>query len=81
MDNSFIPFGILIIFLGFILIFIGPMMNANSKDTKVAVGGFIGFIPFGFTNDKKLLWILVAPMAFALVFFSIINFASQSRMK
>ena len=57
------------------------MMNANSKDTKVAVGGFIGFIPFGFTNDKKLLWILVALMAFALVFFFIINFALQSRMK
>ena len=81
MENNLIPLGIGIILLGFILVFAGALTSANSKDAKVAVGGFIGFIPFGFANDKKLVWVMIALMAFALVFFFIMNFALQSRFK
>ena len=28
----------------------------GASNTKVAVGGFIGPIPFGFGNDKNLVW-------------------------
>ena len=56
MENNLIPLGIGIILLGFILVFAGALTSANSKDAKVAVGGFIGFIPFGFGNDKNLVW-------------------------
>jgi len=38
------------------MVFIGALTGSQKGDTKIAVGGFIGFIPFGFSNDKKLLW-------------------------
>ena len=41
--------GFVIILIGFALVFIGYMTGA--KDSKVAVGGVIGFAPFGFGND------------------------------
>lgn len=46
------------IIIGFVVVFLGVIFGSkesNSK-TKVAVGGFIGFIPFGFGNDKNLMW-------------------------
>ena len=56
--EQLITLGILLIFIGFAIVFIGSFMSlkdVNSK-TKVAVGGFIGPIPFGFGNDKNLVW-------------------------
>ena len=80
MENSLIPIGILVILAGFALVFIGALTGAQ-KDTKIAVGGFIGFIPFGFGNDKRLVWALVALMALALSFFFAMNFFLQHRFK
>ena len=50
--------GIALIFIGFIIVFIGTFFGAKetTTKTKVAVGGFIGPIPFGFGNDKNLVW-------------------------
>lgn len=58
-SGSFISAGIVTVFLGFILIFIGlivPLATERnlSGRTRVAVGGFIGPIPFGFANDTRL---------------------------
>ena len=53
MNYNMTSLGILVILIGFALVFIGASTGINNKDTKVAVGGFIGFIPFGFANDKK----------------------------
>lgn len=83
MNHNLISLGILIILIGFALIFIGALTQAftGKSDTKVAVGGFIGFIPFGFANDKKMMWVLVAFMAIALAFFFIMSFFLQQRIK
>jgi len=54
---------------------------SQSKDTKVAVAGFIGFIPFCFGNDKRLVWSLIGLMAIALIFFFATNFFLQTRFK
>ena len=66
--------GILVIFVGFILVFLGLLNSSKeNSDTKVAVGGFIGFIPFGFGNDKNLVWfvtILSAVVFLVWLFFS-----------
>jgi len=50
--------GILLIIIGFIIVFFGVFMGAKetTSKTKVAVGGFIGPIPFGFGNDKNFVW-------------------------
>ena len=55
--------GILLVFVGIIVTFIGLMTAAakekdqsNGKSSfKFSVFGFLGFIPFGFGNDKRLL--------------------------
>ncbi len=82
MENyNLISVGIFIILVGFILVFLGALSGSSAKDTKIAVGGFIGFIPFGFSNDKKLLWVLIALMALVLTLFLAMNFFLQSRIK
>lgn len=82
MENySLVSIGIFVILIGFMLVFLGALSSSNTKDTKVAVGGFIGFIPFGFANDKRMMWVLIALMAVVLVFFFVMNFFLQSRIK
>ena len=83
MNNNLIPIGILVILIGFALIFIGALTSLGNtqKDTKVVVGGFIGFIPFGFGNDKKLVWALIVLMGLAMIFFFAMNFFLQHRFK
>ena len=81
MNPNLTSIGIFIIILGFALVFIGALTGMNNKDTKVAVGGFIGFIPFGFGNDKRMVWALIVLMAIALIFFFAMNFFIQYRIK
>lgn len=50
--QNLIGLGILLIILGFIIVFFGMLAGSKDSKTKVAVGGFIGPIPFG--NDKNL---------------------------
>ena len=55
--EQLISIGILLIIVGFIIVFLGVLSGAKeSSKSKVAVGGFIGPIPFGFGNDKNFVW-------------------------
>ena len=55
--EQLISLGMLVIFLGFIIVFFGVLKSSKENtSTKIAVGGFIGPIPFGFGNDKNLVW-------------------------
>ena len=81
MPYNLTSIGIIIILIGFVLVFIGALSGTQSKDTKVAVGGFIGFIPFGFSNDKRMVWVLIGLMGLALVVFFVMNFFLQTRIK
>ncbi len=58
--------GIAVLFIGLFLIILSFL--SDSENSKFAVGGIIGFIPFGLANDKNLLW-FVFGMSF-LVFLS-----------
>jgi uncharacterized protein (TIGR00304 family) len=52
-----ISIGIFLIIIGFLIVFIGSLLSSGAKakgETKVAVIGLLGPIPFGFGNDKKL---------------------------
>ena len=64
-ETNFITLGILLVFIGFILLFIGSM---GKGDLKVGVGGFIGPIPFGWANDPEMLKWVIALTAIAIVF-------------
>ena len=72
--KDIIPLGMFFLFLGIILIFLGALSQANKSNAKVAVGGFIGFIPFGFANDKKMMYIMLGLTIALFLFFVIINF-------
>ena len=55
--QQLITLGILLVIIGFIIVFFGIIKAPKeTSKTKVAVGGFIGFIPFGFGNDRSLVW-------------------------
>lgn len=70
-----IPAGMLFVFIGMVLIIIGGLFGASgsgrqknetSAGAKIAVGGFIGPIPFGFANDKRMMYFVIG-LAFALI--------------
>ena len=64
-ETNFITLGILLIFVGFVFLFIG---SSGKGDMKVGVGGFIGPIPFGWANDPEMLKWVIALTAIAIVF-------------
>ena len=58
--------GIFFIFLGFLFVIGGSLFQeaktkntATNTGTKIAIGGFIGPIPFGWANDKRLFYPLM----------------------
>ena len=67
--------GIAVVFIGLIIIFTGALTGKEaSSKTKVAVGGFIGFIPFGFGNDKKLVWFAIILSLVMFIAFIFLNY-------
>ena len=76
MKEYLITIGIVIIFLGMILITVG-MINKPQKDndtkSKMFVGGFIGPIPFGFGNDKEMFYIGIILSAIIITILIYIN--------
>ena len=66
--KEIISVGLFVIFLGFMLVFIGALTQTGKADTKLAIGGFIGFIPFGFANDKRMLYTVLGLSAVMFVF-------------
>lgn len=70
--RSLITLGIALIFIGMLAAVIGSLFSTD-KNTKLAVGGFIGFIPFGFANDKNMQYFVLALSAFILVLFIILG--------
>ncbi|MBI2208797.1 hypothetical protein HYU50_04860 [Candidatus Woesearchaeota archaeon] len=79
MNQQLISIGILVILIGFAIVFIGSFLGTQKSETKVAVGGFIGFIPFGFANDKRMLWIVVGIMAALALFFIILPYLLRNQ--
>ena len=48
--------GIMIIFISFLTTAVKEKANSNDRGSfKFSIVGFLGFIPFGFGNDKRLL--------------------------
>ena len=75
MNNHLIYIGTAVILIGFFLVFIASL--TGTKDSKIAIGGFIGFIPFGFANDSKMLWIVGAISFVMFVVFMFFQFYNK----
>jgi len=67
MKMDMMTIGFLVVFVGIIIISLGAL--SGKGESKFAVGGFIGFIPFGFWSDEKMKWIALGFTAVAMVFF------------
>ena len=70
--ENLVGIGIALITVGFVAVFIGALSSKES-DAKIAVGGFIGFIPFGFGNDKGMVWFVAVISAVILISSIILN--------
>lgn len=68
-----VSLGSVLIFIGFIIVAIG-LLSSKDSNTKIAVGGFIGFIPFGWGNDKKLVWFVTVFSLALFLFWLLLNF-------
>ncbi|MEM5802014.1 MAG: DUF131 domain-containing protein [Candidatus Aenigmatarchaeota archaeon] len=55
MMEYLVPIGILVIFIGFILILIGAIFASSKGKTDFAVVGLIGPLPFGIASREDLL--------------------------
>ncbi len=66
--QELIPIGIALIFIGIILIIAGSV-SSNKGKVEWGVGGFIGPIPFGFTNSKNMLYFIAFFSLIVLVIF------------
>lgn len=58
--------GFLLVIIGIVILMIGSL---TEKNVKWAVGGFIGPIPFGAFNDKKLMWAVITISLIMLLIF------------
>ncbi|MBW2964178.1 DUF131 domain-containing protein [Candidatus Woesearchaeota archaeon] len=82
MIEYIVPLGILFIFLGIIIVFVGSVLQQGSQKTTdnksnihVGVGGFIGPIPFGFANSKTALYITLGAAAFFMIIWLVLRYA------
>lgn len=69
--QNLILIGFLMLIIGIFLIFFGAYNNSDRTNTKLAVGGFIGFIPFGFWSDessKKVLMLIMSIIVAIFIF-------------
>ncbi len=55
-----IAIGFFVVVVGFAIIMIGAVLGGGNGNAKVAIGGFIGPIPFGFANDPRMLKVVIA---------------------
>ena len=75
--EKLILIGVSLIFIGVMLIFIGSLFSTSqtseSSNIKIAAGGFIGPIPFGFFNDKRMFYVLIGLMIISLFLWFFLN--------
>jgi len=62
--------GLALIFAGIIFLVVSAMSIALSEKGKfdIAIGGFIGPIPFGFFTSKRAFWLWLAIVIIGLLF-------------
>ena len=74
--QQLISIGMILIFIGFAMVFFGALSSSKetSSNTKVAIGGFIGPLPFGFGNDKTLVWVVTILSAVLFLFWLFFSF-------
>lgn len=78
MNENFIWLGFALIAIGFVIISVSSLGGQSERGEKgesdVFIGGFIGFIPFGFSNNKTLFIAGTALTLFALAIILLLRY-------
>lgn len=59
MSQFFLFLGLAFIVIGVIIIMLFNTGKAGEGKAEVGVGGFIGFLPFGFATSKGMLYLVI----------------------
>ncbi len=54
--TSLINHGFIVLLIGIALIIAGSLTASEKTESNFFIGGFFGFIPFGFANNKQMLF-------------------------
>jgi len=71
--EQLVTIGIIVVFVGILIIIIGSILGAGEGKAKFAFGGFIGPIPIGFANDKDMLYVVIAIAVIMLIVMFLIS--------
>jgi uncharacterized membrane protein len=73
MSQLFLLLGILFVIIGVMIIAFFALGIPGETKTEVAVGGFIGPIPFGFATSRNMLYLTIALSAAMFAAFIILS--------
>lgn len=73
LSNNLALYGIILIFLGIILIIASSLTQAKTNVKSVGIV-FIGPFPFGYASDKSMFYILFGLTIVLIIIFYLINF-------
>ena len=77
MDLRYLIFiGIILVFIGIAFTIVGSLFGAkmDKSNTKFAVAGFIGPIPFGFGNNKQMLIFAIIFSIIIIILFFVLHY-------
>lgn len=78
MEQNIILLGFVFIIIGIVLLIFGAIGGNSSVKTKIAFGGFIGPIPFGFASEPRMFKFLLSFMIIVLALFVLMPFILRS---
>jgi len=70
---NIVQLGFVVVFIGILIIISSMFFSQDKAETRFSVFGIFGFIPFGFSNDRRL-FILSIVLTSILVIFSFVLF-------
>jgi len=73
MSNFFLFLGMAFLIIGILIIMAAAFLGKGEAKTEAGVGGFIGFLPFGFATSKGMLYLVIALSLAALAVFLALN--------
>jgi len=69
MKNQLIFIGMFLLVIGIFLLIVGSILNAKTDKVRFSFFGLVGPIPFGFANDKRMLYFSIILTLVLLIFF------------
>ncbi len=73
MSQFFLYLGLVFVAIGILIIILFAVGKSGEGKAEVGVGGFIGFIPFGFATSKSTLYVAISLSIVCLAIFLVLS--------